>query len=109
MIDIRKTDEHQYLATFSNKVDVLDRHNFHNVKKRLASYVKPHREITLDLDGIKLIDNGGYKILQELLNMAYTKRCKFEFINAEFSLPNKILKLSDKTIKLYKRVPAVSR
>ena len=104
MLTIKKTGEHQYLATLENEIEILDRNTLYLVKKRLSSYLKPHREITLDFGGLKSITNGGYKVLQELLNKAYTKRCKLDFINVEFPLPNKILKMSDKTFKLQKKL-----
>ena len=106
MINIKKTGEHQYLAVLDSKTEELNRNNFYLIKKRLSSYIKPRREITFNIGLIKTITTGGYKKLQELMNMAYTRRCKMKIISEGEALPHRILKMSDKTFKLQKKMIA---
>ena len=95
--------EGHYLATLINRTEELDRNNSYFIKKELASFVKLRREITVDLNGVKYVNKGGYKILRELLNKAYTKKCKIKFINAESSVSNKLLNLTEKILNLQKK------
>ena len=88
MLNIKKTGEGHYLATLINRTEELDRNNSYLIKKELSSIVKPHREITVDIKGVKSVNNGGYKMIHDLLNMADTKKCKIKFINAEPSVSN---------------------
>lgn len=98
MLKIKKTGEGHYLATLEHRTEELDRNNSYLIKKELSSIVKPHREITVDIKGVYSINIGGYKIIQELLNKANTKKCKIKFINAEPFVLNKLTKQTVKTI-----------
>ena len=90
MLNIKKTGEGGYLITQANRTEKLDRNNSYLIKKERSSIVKPHREIIVDIKGVKSINSRGYKIIQELLNMGHAQKCKIKFINAESSVSNKL-------------------
>ncbi|MBN1182418.1 MAG: STAS domain-containing protein [Bacteroidales bacterium] len=83
MLIIKKTGEGYYLASLANGYVKLGRTECHKLKRDLSEIVKPHREISVDLKGIKEIDPGGMKILYELRNNAGNKKCTIRFINID--------------------------
>jgi len=104
MLTIRKTGEGYYLATIEGKFQELDRNSCHFIKKELQEIMKPHREISLNVKGIVKIDNGGFKILQELKNLMDHKKCKLRFINVEASMSKKFAELSGKMQKEHSEI-----
>ena len=66
MVKVIKTDQGCYLATLTGNIVVLGRKESHRIKHELSAILKPGREITLDLEGVKNIDIASYKILREL-------------------------------------------
>jgi hypothetical protein len=90
VIAVKKTGEGYYLATLTDKPEVLDRNAVYLIRKELIKLMKSHREISLDLKGVARIKPGGLKILQELKIQMDSKKCKLRFINVEASLIDKI-------------------
>ena len=86
MLIIKKTGEGYYLANLANKYEILGRNECHKIKNELKEIVKPHREISLDIKGVKNIDMAGLKILFELKTIAENKKCKVRYINMEHKL-----------------------
>ena len=99
MLKIRRTGEGYYLASLANQIKELDRTQCHMIKKDLSPVIKPHREITVDIKGVNSIQSGGFKLLQDLLVLANSKRCKIKFINVEPSVSNKIFSLPNKPVR----------
>ena len=97
MITIKKTGEGYYLAFITNLTEELDRNSCYHIKKELSVVIKPHREITFNLKGVKLIDNGGLKALQETLELGNLKKCKIRFINVDPLLSDKITSIKEKS------------
>ncbi len=100
MIAIKKNGEGYYLATLDSPMEELSRANCYLIKKELTSIVRPHRNITIDIKGVKLINGGGFTMLQELVDMARTKRCKIKFINVEDKISTQISKLMGKMVNV---------
>lgn len=96
MVSIKKTGEGYYLASLETQTEELGRNSCYLIKKELSSIVRPHRDITIDVKGVKSINSGGYKLLQELMDMSKTKRCKIKFINVESGISNQISRLMGK-------------
>lgn len=104
MLTIKKTGEGYYLASLTGHKEKLGRNECHMMKKEIMTILKPHREITININGIKSIDKGGFNILHELKNVADRNKCKLRFINVEPSLTSKISGLTDKKIQPQKEV-----
>lgn len=98
MITIKKTGEGYYLAAPAGKRESLGRHECHQIKQELSPIIKPHREITFDLKGVRQIDRGGYEILQDMKLLADHKNCRLKFINPESSIADRISELNRKKV-----------
>jgi len=98
MITIKKTGEGYYLGSLAGHRELLGRHECHLIKQELAPIIKPHREITLDIKGVKQIDRGGFEILQEMKLLADHKNCKLRFINPDKLIAEKISELNRKKV-----------
>jgi len=98
MLTIKKTGEGYYLASLTGHNDVLGRIECNLIKKEIRPIVKPHREVTINIKGIKSIDNRGFTILQELQHIADAGRCKLRYINAEPAVAQKLRELAEKKI-----------
>jgi anti-anti-sigma regulatory factor len=98
MVTIKKTGEGYYLATLAGNKTELGRNECHLIKRELSPIIKPHREITLDIKGVKSIDTGGYKILREFNTLVVSRRCRFRFINIDPTLTHKISGLNGRRV-----------
>lgn len=99
MFIIKKTGEGYYLVSLAAPRTELRRNECHFLRKEIMTILKPHREISINIKGVKAIDKGGYLILQELRNVADRYHCKIRFINVEQGLSAKISSLTTKTIQ----------
>lgn len=99
MLTIRKTGEGYYLASLAKKQEELDQKAAHLVKQELSPIVKPHREITFDIKGVNSISSGGYKMLQELIDLARDRHCKFKIINASAGISGKLAAMTAKPVR----------
>jgi hypothetical protein len=95
MLTIQRTGEGYYLVSLTGHKDKLGRIECYLMKKEIMTILKPHREISINMKGIKSIYNGGYIILHELKNQAENSKCKLRFINAEPSVYVKITGLNE--------------
>ncbi len=93
MIKIKKTGEAYYLVSLTEKINDLSKNICDSIKKEIEVVIKPHREITIDLKGVKTIDNRGVNIFQELKTNATAIKCKLKFINIDSSIAQKISKI----------------
>ncbi|MFH0758159.1 MAG: STAS domain-containing protein [Bacteroidota bacterium] len=96
MLTIRKTGEGYYLASLTGEKEELGRNDCHLMKKDLMAVLKPHREITISMKGVKSITAGGIHILEELKHAADARKCKIRFINAEPSVAPVLAELTQK-------------
>ena len=104
MLSIKKTGEGYYLAAIASGIQELDRNSCYTIKKELSEIVKPHREISFDIKGVKSINSNGLKILQEFMDIVATKKCKVRFINVDPAISGSISILSGKTAKTTKSI-----
>lgn len=95
MLTIKKTSEGKYFVTLPDETFELERSNAYYLKKDLLAIIRPYKEISIDIRGVKTINNGGYKILQELMNTARTKRCSIYFLNVDPSIAGRIANLTE--------------
>ncbi len=102
MLTIKKTGEGYFLASLTGHNEELGRNECHMIKKEIMPIIKSHREISINLKGIKSIDNGGFNILHELKGVSDKNGCKLRFINVEPVLTTKIAGLTDKKAQLQK-------
>jgi len=97
MLTIKETGVGYYLASLTDHSANLGRLECNLIKKEIRPILKPHREITINIKGIKTIDSLGFSILRELKLLADASRCKIRFINAEPSIAGKIAVLTQKS------------
>jgi len=100
MIKIRKTGEGYYLATPSSINGIMSRNDCNQLKRELSMIIKSHREISIDVRGIKVINREGLKILQEIQNLVVHKKCKLRYINVDLMIQPLITTLSEKKVAL---------
>jgi ABC-type transporter Mla MlaB component len=103
MLSIKKTGEGYYLVSLTGHNDNLGKSECLLIKKEIMAVLKPHREITINIKGVKNIENGGLNILHELKNVADGSKCKLRFINAELSVINKIAAFTEKKVENQKQ------
>jgi len=96
MFTIKKTGEGYYLVSLASPKTELRRNECHFLRKEIMTILKPHREISVNLKGVKAIDKGGYMILQELKHIADRYKCNIRFINVDPLLTAKISSLTAK-------------
>lgn len=96
MLNIKKIDKNRYLASLEGTTEELGRSITFLIKKELSPLIRLNREITIDMTGVKSINIGGFKMLQELVNKANTRRCGIGFINIEPSVASTMAKLTGK-------------
>lgn len=97
---IRKTGEGYYLATPTSINGILSRNDCNQLKRELSMIIKSHREISIDVRGIKAINREGLKMLQEMQYLAVHKKCKLRYINADLLIQPLITKLTEKKVTL---------
>ena len=102
MFTIRKTGEGYYLVTLTGSKENLGHNECHMLKKEISPILKPHKEITINIEGVKTIDERGFHILNELMNVAKKSRCHIQFINVDANLLAKISDLTHKVNFTYK-------
>ena len=100
MLTIKKTGEGYYLASLTGSYDALGSKECHLIRKEIRTVIKPHREISINIKGIKSIDSRGFNILLELTDLADASRCKIRFLNAEPAVSAKIAQLTEKRSQL---------
>ena len=100
MLSIRKTGEGYYLATLETSHSVLKRADCTRLKHTLADVIKAHREISVDIKGIRSIEQEGYRILEEMIQNAEKKKCRIRFINVDPQVSPAIKKLHEKKVQL---------
>ena len=98
MATIVKMGQSNYLVTLTDKKEELGRIECYQLKHEIAKIIRPGREISLDITGVKIIKISGYKILRELKHLADSRRCKFQFINVEEGVTNKIAGITGKKL-----------
>ncbi len=92
MVSLTKTGKGCYLASLPIDIEDLNRDNSLLIKKKLFPFISPHREITIDMNGVKTISHGAYRIIGEMQNKAKTKKCAIMFINTLPSLSAQLLR-----------------
>ena len=100
MFTIRKTGEGYYLATMGTSQSVLKHMDCARLKHALKEVVRSHREISIDIKGIKGIEHEGYRILEDMLRNAEKKQCRIRFINVDPQVSPAIKKLFEKKPQL---------
>ena len=100
MFNIKKTGEGYYLATMETSQSMLRRVECTHLKHALSEVIKPHREISINIKGIRSIEKEGYRILEELARRADQKNCRLRFINVDPLVSPAITKLSEKKVQL---------
>jgi len=99
MLSIKKTGEGYYLASLTGHNVDLGKSECQLIKKEIMAVLKPHREITINIKGVKNIENGGLTILHELKIVADASKCKLRFIHAEPQLAAKISRFTERKIQ----------
>lgn len=90
MLLIKKVEESFYSVSLSIKVDELNRPVCHHIKKELTPLLKANRKITLNLKGVKIINSGGEKIMDELFQLAASRKCEIQCLSMEPDVALKI-------------------
>jgi anti-anti-sigma regulatory factor len=90
MIAIQKSGEGKYAVSFRQQTDKIDRISGYQLKKEVGKILREHREIIVNLKGIQSMDNHGYKMLQELVELTAKRKCTIHFKNAEGEIKHKI-------------------
>lgn len=101
MLNIKKTGEGYYLATLGTGTSVLKRVDCTRLKYALSDVIKAHREISIDIKGIRSIEQDAYRILKEINQLAETKRCRIRFINMDPQVAPAIKKLQERKIQFH--------
>lgn len=97
MLSIKETGVGYYLASLKVNIEDLGRIECNLIKKEIGAILRPHREITINIKGIKSIDSRGFSILGEMKHLADASRCKVRFINAEPTIASKLSALTQKS------------
>ena len=100
MFSVRKTAEGYFLASLSSSHTVLKRVDCTQLKHALSDVVKPHREISIDIRGIRSIEIEGFRILEDLKRRADMKNCRLRFINVDANVSPAIKKLMERKVQL---------
>jgi len=100
MFTIQKTGEGYYLASQRSGHSILKRVDCNHLKHVLSDVIKGHREVSVDIKGIRSIEKEGYRILEEIKHRADEKKCKIKFINADPQIYPAIKKLLEKKVQL---------
>lgn len=93
MIQIKKTGEGYYLATLGGRINELGRQECQLIKRDLTPIIKGHREISIDMKGVNIINEGGIMVLGHLKELAENRKCRLRFINVAPVLNSKITSL----------------
>ena len=104
MFTIKKTGEGSYLVSLNGQKKDLGHIECHTLKKEVTPILKPHKEITVNIEGVKTIDDRGFHILNELMNVARKSRCNIQFFNIDPDLLTKISSLTQKVNFTHKEV-----
>jgi anti-anti-sigma regulatory factor len=100
MISIRKTGEGYYLVSSGNSHSVLKRVECTRLKHALTEVIKAHKEISVDIKGIRSIEQEGFRILEDLVRNAEKKKYRIRFINVDPQVSPAIKKLHEKKVEL---------
>ncbi len=90
MVAIKKTGEGMYEASFQKTVSTIDKHSGYQLKKEVGKIISSNRIITIDLKQADNMDNNGYKMLEQLVELAGKKSCKLSFKNPGPNITKKI-------------------
>lgn len=99
MISISKTGEGYYLVSFGPGQSILKRGDCTQLKHRLSELFKPHREISIDIRGIRGIEKEGFRILEDIKLRADQKKCRIRFINVDPQVSPAIKKLHETKVQ----------
>jgi hypothetical protein len=99
MFTIKKTGEGYYLVSLAAPIKEMRRNECHLLRKEIMPILKPHREISVNIHGVKTIYKGGFTILEELKSVADRYRCNIRFINVDPGLASKIASLTAKKVQ----------
>ena len=100
MFSLQKTGEGYYLATLRSSHSVLKRADSTHLKHLLSDVIKAHREISVNIKGIRSIEKEAYSILEDIKQHADAKKCKIKFINVDPQVFPAIKKLLAKKVQL---------
>ncbi len=106
MIAINKTGEGYYLVSLPGHEEKLGKKECLIIKSEMLAIVKPHREITFNVKGVKAFDKAGLTILEDLKSIAEHSKCKLRFINVEPQVAKKISGLAAKKTQSQKETEA---
>jgi hypothetical protein len=98
MNSITKTGEGYYLATLGVSHSVLKKGDCAHLKYALSGIIKAHREISIDIKGIRSIELEAYRLLEEMKRNADHVKCRIRFINVDPMVSPAIRKLQEKKI-----------
>jgi hypothetical protein len=98
MVQIRKTGEGYYLAIPTSKDGTLSRNDCNQLKRELSLIIRSHREISIDVRGIKAINREGLKILQEMHELSAQKKCRLRYIHVDVLIQPHITRLTEKKV-----------
>ena len=73
MFTIKKTGDNYYLASLKTNQDSLGRTECNHLKHEIQQLIKPHREITINLKGVKSINREGFRILRTEFQRRYRR------------------------------------
>ena len=94
MVTIKKIDDGIYEAELQNSVLIIDKHSGYQLKKEIGQIVATQREITIDLKKVDAMDKNGFKMLEQLFDLATKKNCKLHLLNFGSALSSKINSLN---------------
>lgn len=107
MFSISKTGEGYYLASLKIHQKALGRIECNHLKHQLLQVIKPHREISINMHGVKSIHKEGLRILQEMKKYADLKNCRIRFINVDPMIAVSILKLTEKKVQYQDEIEGI--
>jgi anti-anti-sigma regulatory factor len=90
MIHIKKSGEGKYTVSFRKGTETIDKRSGYQLEKECRKFLKENREITVDLKGVRSMDNHGFSMLEELFDMASKKHCHMHFINVGGEIKKRI-------------------
>ncbi|MBN1119214.1 MAG: hypothetical protein JXA77_18535 [Bacteroidales bacterium] len=96
MIAVKTTGDGCYLVSMNGNVEDLGHNECQMLMDGVMSFLRPHKDIAINLEGVKAIDDKGFFVLSELMMVAKKSRCYIQFFNIEPNLLNKIAGLTQK-------------
>lgn len=107
MFSINKTGEGYYLASLRIHQKALGKIECNHLKQELFQVIKPHREISINMNGVKSIHKEGLRILKEIKQSADLKNCRIRFINVDPLIAVSILKLTEKKVQYHDEIESI--